>query len=311
MNEIKNKIEDISKSLGFDLIKFTKYEKLESEIELFKNYIENHFHADMKWMENNIEKREDPKLVFHDVKSVIVMASSYNFGISHLKDKNYGKVARYAWGRDYHKVLDKRTKKFRQALNEIGVNSKFYTDTGPCLDRQWAVKAGLGWQGKNGMVINKNLGSYFFITVGFLDIELSSDTIHRDYCGECTKCIKACPTDAIIQDKVVDSNKCISYWTIENRDDSFPQNISKNQENWLFGCDICQEVCPWNNHRNLISKELDFLPRNNETSLSLDSIGEMNEDEFSIRFMSSPIKRTKLKGLKRNAFEIKEAYNNQ
>jgi len=306
MDEIKNKIEDISKSLGFDLIKFTKYEKLESEIKLFKNYIEKNFHADMKWMENSLDKREDPKLIFPEVKSVIVMASSYNFGISHLKDKNFGKIARYAWGRDYHKVLDKRTKIFRQSLSEIGVNSKFYTDTGPCLDRQWAVKSGLGWQGKNGMVINRNLGSYFFITVGFLDLEVSSDKIHRDYCGECTKCIQACPTNAIIQDKVVDSNKCISYWTIENRDDSFPDFISKNQHNWVFGCDICQEVCPWNNHRNLISKELDFLPRNNETSLNLDNINQMNEEEFSIRFMSSPVKRTKLKGLKRNAKEIRD-----
>jgi len=259
----------------------------------------------MSWMDKGIDKREDPKLIFTDIKSVMVLASSYNYGISHLESNEFGKISRYAWGRDYHKVLDKRARKFRIALEKIGINSKFYSDTGPCMDKQWAVKAGLGWQGKNGLVINKKLGSYFFITVAFLDIDISEDKPYQDFCGECSKCITACPTDAIISNKIVDANKCISYWTIENRDEKFPEEISKNLNNWVFGCDICQEVCPWNNHRNIISKELSFLPRNNETVLEYEQVKNMNQEEFEIRFLSSPIKRTKLSGLKRNFEELK------
>ena len=304
MENLRKSIEDIAYSLGFDLVKFTKYEKLETEIGYFKDFIANNYHVDMRWMENNIDRREDPKIIFPEIKSIIVMASSYNFGISHIDSDGYGKISRYAWGRDYHKITDKRNKQFRIQLEAIGVKSKFYTDTGPCMDKQWAVKAGLGWQGKNGLVINKKLGSYFFISVGFLDVEIESDKPYQDFCGECTKCIQACPTDAIIRDKVVDANRCLSYWTIENRDEEFPEHISKNLNNWIFGCDICQQVCPWNNHRNLISKEFDFLPRKNETSVNLKEILEMEEETFEIRFMSSPVKRTKLKGMKRNSNEI-------
>lgn len=258
----------------------------------------------MLWLSNNLEKRNDVKLIFPETKTIIVLATSYNFGISHIDKKKYGKISRYAWGKDYHKLLDKRAKKLRLQLKELGINSKFYTDTGPILDKQWGVKSGLGWQGKNGLLINKNLGSYFFITVGFLDIEIESDKPHQDYCGLCTKCISACPTGAIIQDKVVDSNKCISYWTIESRAESFPNEISENLNNWLFGCDICQEVCPWNNHKNLISSTFEFLPRNNEPSLELVKLVSIEDEEFNIRFQSSPIKRTKLTGIKRNSKEI-------
>lgn len=302
--DIKSKITQIASDLGFDLIKFAKYDKLSKEIEYFKSFLAKNYNVDMLWMESNVEKREDPQLIFPEIKSVIVMASSYNFGISHIETDGFGKISRYAWGRDYHKILDKRNKKFRTELETLGIKSKFYTDTGPCLDKQWAVRSGLGWQGKNGLVINRSLGSYFFISVGFLNIEIPADKPYRDYCGECTKCIDACPTNAIIENKVVDANKCLSYWTIENRDEKLPKHISENLNNWIFGCDICQQVCPWNNHRNLISKELDFLPRNNEVSIKLEDLVNMEEEEFSIRFMSSPVKRTKLSGMKRNSLEV-------
>lgn len=263
----------------------------------------------MKWLESNLDKRKDVRLIFPDTQSIIALASSYNFGINHLENhnsesQNYGKISRYAWGKDYHKVIDKKTKKLRIKLKELGINSKFYTDTGPCLDKQWAVKSGLGWQGKNGLILNKQLGSYFFITIGFLDKAIKADKPYSDFCGNCTKCISACPTNAIVKDKIVDSNKCISYWTIENRDENFPKDISDNLNDWIFGCDICQEVCPWNNHKNLLSNEFDFLPKNNETFLNLEKVKKLDEEEFNFRFQSSPIKRTKLSGLKRNSKEL-------
>jgi epoxyqueuosine reductase len=270
----------------------------------FTEYIKNQYHADMQWLSNNLEKRKDVRLIFPDTKTIIALATSYNFGISHIDSHDYGKLSRYAWGRDYHKILDKKTKKIRLKFEELGINSKFYTDTGPTLDKQWGVKSGLGWQGKNGLLLNKKLGSYFFITIGFLDIEIEADKPYSDYCGACTKCIRACPTDAIIQDKVVDSNKCISYWTIESKAESFPAEIAENLNNWLFGCDICQEVCPWNNHKNLISSSLEFLPRENESSIDLEKLLSIEDEEFNIRFQSSPIKRTKISGLKRNSKEI-------
>jgi epoxyqueuosine reductase len=259
----------------------------------------------MHWLGRSNDKREDVKLVFENVKSIIVLATSYNLGIHHLPNIKEGKISRYAWGRDYHKVLDKKTRKLRLRLKDLGIDAKFYTDTGPCMDKQWAVEAGLGWQGKNGLVLNKKLGSYFFISVGFLDTAIEEDKPYQDFCGACTKCISACPTGAIIQDKVVDANKCISYWTIESTTDKFPKEISDNLNNWAFGCDICQEVCPWNNHKNKLSQEFNFLPKENETTFDYEKIKNMTEEEFNIRYLSTPMKRTKLSGIKRNMEEIR------
>ena len=181
---------------------------------------------------------------------------------------------------------------------------KHYTDTGPVLEKAWAVRAGLGWQGKNSLLLNSNLGSYCFISVIITDLNLEPDTKQSDHCGTCSACITACPTDAIIQPKVVDSRKCISYWTIEAKPDlTIPDDITEKLNGWLFGCDICQEVCPWNG-KIKPTVNINFEPRDNQTELDLKSVGEMDEESFRIRFRNSPLKRTKLKGLQRNAISL-------
>ena len=302
MNEIlKEDLITFAESLGFNKIRIAKAIKKDEDIQRYSEWLDNNYHADMLWMENNLDKKADVKNILANAKSVIVLAYSYNKGINHSKAK--GKIARYAWGKDYHNFIPKKLKKITKFLNEriTESNSKAYVDTGPVMDRVWARDSGIGWQGKNSLILDKELGSYFFIATIITDIEFQTDEIQLDRCGKCTKCIEACPTNAIIRDKVVDSNKCISYWTIESKKDEIEHNIKKANKEWLFGCDICQEVCPWNNHKNTIQIEDFVLPRYGQTNLNIDDIIKLKDDEFKLRFEASPIKRPKLKGLMRNA----------
>lgn len=304
LDEIKDQIKKEAFELGFTEISFTPIEELTKEIQSYQEWIDDSNHADMLWMEKNIDKREDPRKLLPEAKSVIVLLTNYNTEETPQDKEGYGKIARYARGKDYHNVIGKRLKKLSRKINEnFNSKTRHYVDTGPVLERQWAVKAGLGWQGKNTLLLNRKLGSYFFISVIFTELEFDYPKLISDHCGKCNKCIDACPTNAITPYKV-DARKCISYWTIESKEDEIEKNISKNQNNWIFGCDICQEVCPWNNHRVPLTQDPSFLPRNNKSELELKSILNMQEEEFSIRFQNSPIKRPKLKGMKRNAKSI-------
>ncbi len=219
------------------------------------------------------------------------------------KSYKYGRLSRYAWGTDYHDILLPKLKIISESIKNLcpGAATAEYVDTGPVLERQWAVRAGIGWQGKNGCIINKEYGSYFFLGTVITDVYFEPDMPQSDHCGKCTACIDACPTGAIVSPKVIDSRKCLGYWTVEAKPDiEFPSYIQKNQSGALFGCDICQEVCPWNKKASACN-EKQFYPRNGETCLSKGYVENMTQEEFSLRFRKSPVKRVKLAGLKRNA----------
>lgn len=291
---------ELAKSLGFDLIGFAKPEILNDEILLYENWLKNNFHSGMDYMTKNLDKKKDVRKILSEVKSVI------SLGLNYFKDYDYsdlplnsGKVSRYAWGKDYHIIIDEMLKRLVDELKKIDKEFKAisYVDTGPVLDKVWAVKAGIGWMGKHTNIINRKFGSWFFIGNIFCNVHFDYSKQENDFCGSCNACIDACPTNAIIVPFVVDSNKCISYQTIENKN-VIPIELKNKFDNWGFGCDICQDVCPWNKSFATESNLTEFEPINKY--LKLDEIEQMTEDEFNSRFKHSPIKRSKLKGIRRN-----------
>lgn len=306
---LKDKLISLSEELAFIDIGFAKVEPLDKEIEVYKKWLDSGKNATMQWMERNLEKRQNPSQLVTGAKTVIILLYNYYTGKKYSESKEFGKISRYAWNYDYHDIILPKLRKLENLIKEEFPNSnnRSYVDTGPILEKVWAEKAGVGWQGKNSLLISKKYGSYVFLGTIITSVEFECLPQVKDYCGTCTKCIDACPTDAIVEDKIVDSNKCISYWTIEAKADSeIPEEISQNSNNWIFGCDICQEVCPWNRHKPKITDDLDFFPRNNETELSKEFILNLSQEEFSGRFRKSPIKRTKIAGLKRNISMIQK-----
>jgi len=271
----------------------------------FAEWLSKGFSADMSWMEENAEKRVDPKKVMPEARSVVSLALIYNTPFRHSNDPSKGKISRYAWGRDYHLVIQVKLKKLIANLQTEfpGSDWKGWVDTGPTMDKYWAARSGVGWQGKHTNVLTKEIGSYFFLATLFTDLALEPDAPARDMCGKCTRCIEACPTQAIVQPYLLDSNRCLSYWTIEYRGEQIPSEISEKMNGWLFGCDICQEVCPYN-QKPLFSSEEDFLPYFDEPELNLKTAAEMNQTEFSRRFSKSTVKRAKRSGVVRNAKQL-------
>lgn len=300
----------ISKSneLGFFDIKIAKSEELTEEFTNFENWIDKNYNATMKWIERNTEKRKNPAEILANCKSVIVLAYNYFTNFKYPTEiSGKGKISKYAWGDDYHEIILPKLKEIEAFIKENfhDAECKSYVDTGPILEKIWAEKAGIGWQGKNSLIISKTHGSYFFIGIILTTLEIEPDTPIKDYCGSCTKCIVNCPTGAIVENKVVDSNKCISYWNIEAKPEmNIPENITNNSNNWSYGCDICQEVCPWNKNLPKITNEIKFFPRKNETYIEIDDILKMTNEDFNARFKKSPIKRTKLTGMQRNATQL-------
>lgn len=268
----------------------------------FAKWLSKSSHADMHWLAENSEKRLDPKKVMPNVRSVVSLALVYNTPHKHSNDKSKGKISRYAWGRDYHLVIREKLEKLIAQLQAEfpGSNWKGWVDTGPTMDKYWAARSGVGWQGKHTNVLTKGLGSYFFLATLFTDLELEPDSPARDMCGKCTRCIDACPTQAIVQPYLLDSNRCLSYWAIEYRGEKIPDEITAKLNGYLFGCDICQEVCPYNK-TPVFTSENDFLPYFSETELNLATVAKMNQSEFSARFAKSAVKRAKHSGLVRNA----------
>lgn len=298
---------DVATNLGFDLVGFAKVEKLISETDKLKQWLNKGYHADMSYMQKNIDKREDPSKMFPDPKSVISLAMNYQTPFHHSEEPGKGKISRYAWGMDYHLIIWEKLEILESKLRSIdpGFKSISYIDTGPVMDKAWAVRAGIGWLGKHTNVINRKIGSWFFIATVFTNQEFNYSEPVQDFCGSCTACIDACPTGAIAAEYLVDSNKCISYLTIENKRE-IPLEFKDKFDNWIFGCDICQDVCPWNDRFSVISGIKEFEPSNGDTALSLNKVLEMNDEEFKKRFKDSPVKRTKLKGLKRNSEFLKD-----
>jgi len=242
---------ELALNLGFLDMRVAKARPFDEEFKNFSNWLENGYHADMQYMERNQEKRQDIRNVMENANSVIVLSHSYfndDDSYTPKRLKYDGKIARFAMGADYHKVVLKKLKELARLILEQYPDStnKCYVDTGPILEKQWAVRSGIGWQGKNSLIINRKYGSNFFIGIIITTLELEPDQPIKDYCGTCTKCLDDCPTKAIVKPKVVDGNKCISFWTIETKTATIPEETRKNISGWAYGCDICQDVCPWN-----------------------------------------------------------------
>jgi epoxyqueuosine reductase len=256
----------------------------------------------MNWIGNNEEKRRDPRKVLAGAKSVISVAINYYTPQKHASDPSMGKVSRYAWGGDYHEIVSGKLEQLLAFMREShpGIEALVYVDTGPVLEKAWAQRAGVGWLGKHTNIISQDMGSWLFLGEIITDLELAPDVPATDHCGSCTLCIEACPTQAITEPYIVDSNRCISYLTIEHRGE-IDSELADKFENWVYGCDICQDVCPWNEKFSRHSDEPGFSPRAQNLAPDLDAWLKMTQEEFSRSFKGSPMKRTKLAGIRRNA----------
>ena len=254
----------------------------------------------MKYMEDHFELRIDPQKLVPGAKSVITLLM--NYFPAEKQNEGAPKISKYARGKDYHDVIREKLKIFLATIREkIGeVNGRGFVDSAPVLERSWAQKSGLGWIGKNGNLINKKAGSFYFIATLITDLELDpDDAFAKDYCGSCTKCIDACPTEAILPDKVVDGSRCISYFTIELKEMLIPEEMKGKFQNWMFGCDVCQDVCPWNRFAKPAT-ENDFAPIPELLHFSINDWEELSEESFKKIFKDSPIKRARFSGIKRN-----------
>ncbi len=291
-------IKEIANELGFDFCGISKAEQLDEDAINLEKWLTKGYHGKMKWMENHFEKRVDPTKLVEDSKSVISLLLNYA-PVENL-DQQKIKIAKYAYGMDYHFVIKDKMKTFLALINErIGeVGGRVFVDSAPVLDRAWAAKSGLGWIGKNSMLITKQKGSFYFISELILDLELVSDYATTDHCGTCTACIDACPTDAIVSNKVIDSTKCISYLTIELRE-QIPTDFKNQMEGWAFGCDICQDVCPWNKFAqpHQISS---FSAHKKLQELKEEDWTEMTEEVFKEVFKKSAVKRAGYMKLKQS-----------
>ena len=304
-NRLKKFIVSESERLGFDKVGFTKAEKVDAETEnAFRLWLEKGYHGSMKWMENHTEKRLDPSLLVEGGKTVVCFATNYYQPVPYKKNKPY--ISKYALGDDYHDVLKKRLKQLYQNIQSEfpDVEGRYFTDTAPILERYWAEKSGIGWQGKNTLLLTREFGSYVFLSVMIINQELEPDRAHENFCGTCTACLDGCPTNAFVEAKVLNSTQCISYLTIEYRD-AFTDEQSKQIGNNIYGCDICQEVCPWNKFVKECSVD-EFKPRSENTNRSMSEWETLTEDTFRTKFTKSAVKRTKFAGLFRNISSVKK-----
>lgn len=285
--------------LGFSHTGISKAGFLEAEAPRLEQWLAGNRHGQMSYMERYFDKRLDPRLLVEDAKSVVSLLLNY-FPAEFQEDPEAPKISRYAYGKDYHEVIKEKLKALLNFIREqIGeVSGRAFTDSAPVLDRAWAAKSGLGWIGKNSNLIHPKAGSYFFIAELILDLELEPDAPMKDYCGSCTRCIDACPTDAIIKPQVVDGSKCISYFTIELKD-QIPASVKGKFDNWAFGCDICQEVCPWNRFSKPTS-EPGFKAKAEITGWNKKDWEEITETVFEKVFHDSPLHRTGFNGIKKN-----------
>ncbi|OGU55882.1 MAG: tRNA epoxyqueuosine(34) reductase QueG, partial [Ignavibacteria bacterium RBG_13_36_8] len=276
------------------------------EIDHLKEWLKRGYHHKMKYMERNLEKRENVRTILQNAESVISLAKNYFTDEQYSLQNGFGKVSRYAWGKDYHLVLWEKLYEFIEDLKEIDpeFGAVSYVDTGPVMDKAWAVKSGIGWLGKHTNVITKEFGSWIFLASVITSYKFEPKTPSADFCGTCAVCIDTCPTNAIAEQYVLDAGRCISNLTIENRGE-ISTEFKEKFDNWLFGCDICQDVCPWNKKFSEVTTEKEFFPHGNK-EIELSEIMGMTQNKFKKRFADSPIKRAKLKGFKRNAKFLNE-----
>lgn len=300
---LSNQIRQHARDIGFDLVGITPATELSPERDRLREWLARGYHGQMRWMARDPEQRTDPRKLFPEARSVIVVALNYYTPDKHSAIPDTGKISRYAWGDDYHDVVGDKLRALLSWIQQQspGAAGKVCVDIQPMLDKAWAVRAGLGWLGKHTNLITKERGSWVFIGELLLNLELDYDHEEiEDHCGTCTLCIDACPTDAIVEPYVVDSNKCISYATIELRTSDIPQPVAEQLEGWLYGCDICQDVCPWNRFAES-TIEPGFAPRSGNVNADLSSVLALSANDYAERFRGSAIKRAKLTGLQRNA----------
>ncbi|SHI90782.1 tRNA epoxyqueuosine(34) reductase QueG [Algibacter luteus] len=293
-----------AKRLGFLSCGVSKAEFLEAEAPRLEKWLNNQMHGEMHYMENHFDKRLDPTKLVEGSKSVISLL--LNYYPSEEQNKNSFKISKYAYGTDYHFVIKDKLKSLLHVIqDEIGdVHGRAFVDSAPVLDKAWAAKSGLGWIGKHSNLLTQQVGSFYFIAELIIDLELEYDTVTTDHCGSCTACIDACPTEAITEPFVVDGSKCISYFTIELKE-NIPTEFKGKMDDWMFGCDVCQDVCPWNRFSKSHKEPL-FNPHPELLSMSKKEWEEITEETFQKVFKNSAVKRTKFSGLKRNINFLKD-----
>jgi len=293
-------IKDKCRRLGFDFCGIARAEKLDDDARRLEGWLSKGMNGNMQYMENYFDLRTDPTRLVPGAKSVITLL--INYFPHQQQNPTVPKIAKYAFGNDYHEVIRGKLKELLAMMKEeIGeINGRGFVDSAPVLERSWATKSGLGWIGKNGNLINKQSGSFFFIATLIVDVELVyDDPFAKDYCGNCRRCIEACPTDAILENKVIDGSKCISYFTIELKDALLPDHLKNEFSNWMFGCDVCQDVCPWNRFSKP-HNETQFTPLPQVLNFTTSDWEDLTEESFKQIFKNSPLKRRKFEGIKRN-----------
>ncbi len=303
-------VKQYAAQLGFDYCGIAKAIKLDDDARRLEAWLSKDMHGSMQYMANHFDLRTDPTKLVPGARSVITLL--LNYFPAEQQNTDAAKISKYAYGEDYHNIIRAKLNQFLHLIKtNIGeIQGRGFVDSAPVLERSWATRSGLGWIGKNGNLINKQSGSFFFIATLITDLQLEyDDPFAKDYCGSCTKCIDACPTDAILPDKVIDGSKCISYFTIELKELLIPDAMKGQFDNWMFGCDTCQDVCPWNRFAKP-NKEPGFKPIIEILQFSNTDWDAITEEQFKIVFKNSPLKRSKYDGIKRNLLFTKAAENN-
>ncbi len=293
-------VKTIARELGFDFCGIAKAQKLEEDARRLENWLNKGMQGTMHYMENHFDLRIDPTKLVPGARTVITLL--LNYYPPKVQNDQSPKISKYAYGNDYHSVIKKKLNRFLKLLKgQVGeVNGRGFVDSAPVLERTWGQRAGMGWIGKNGNLINKHSGSFFFIATLVTDLELEIDTpFMKDFCGTCDRCIRECPTNAILPDKVIDGSKCISYFTIELKDMLIPGSMKDKFDNWMFGCDVCQDVCPWNRFAKP-HREKELIPIPQILDFSKNDWEELTEESFKAIFKESALKRSKYEGIRRN-----------
>lgn len=300
LTERSRQVKKTAQAFGFDYCGLARAVKLDDDARRLEKWLQQGYQGSMRYLENHFELRVDPRRLVPGARSVITLLKNYY--PADTPPANELKISRYAWGQDYHEVIRRQLTAFLETLRaEFGeIQGRGFVDSAPVLERSWALRSGLGWVGKNGNLINKSAGSYFFIATLITDLELAYDDPYaKDFCGTCNRCVEACPTEALLPGKVVDGSRCISYFTIELKEAVIPGEYRGKFNDWIFGCDICQEVCPWNRFAKP-HQEPAFTPLPGILDLSRDEWEDLTEVRFRELFRHSPLKRAKWQGLMRN-----------
>jgi len=295
-------IKEKALELGFHKVGIAAVDETDARnAQRLQAWLELGYHADMEWMASS--KRQDIRYLMPEARSLICVALNYYTPHQRPEGEEYAKMSRYGWGRDYHKVMDKKLKALTTWLQEqeAGIQALSYADTGPVQDKVWAEQAGIGWIAKNGNVITREYGSWVFLGEVLTNLELKSDRPHTQHCGTCTRCLDACPTSAITQEFVIDANRCIAYHTIENRAEKLPDTITPHLQGWVAGCDICQDVCPWNQRFAKETDVAEFQPYSGNVAPKLIELAKISNEEWDRQFPASAFRRIKPEMLRRNA----------